>query len=50
MAACEKLWAKFNEWLDECDKDWTDQGKICLGRTPMQTLAITRRLWKTYIA
>jgi Integrase core domain. len=42
----EELQADLDAWLDEYNNKRTHQGKICCGRTPMQTLLDGKQLWK----
>ena len=35
-----------DEWLQHYNNERTHQGKMCCGRTPIQTLADGKRLWK----
>lgn len=47
---CEKFWtlplqADLDEWLEYYNTERTHQGKMCCGRTPMQTLLEGKQLW-----
>lgn len=42
----EELQTDLDAWLDHYNSDRTHQGKMCCGRTPMQTLLDGKELWK----
>jgi len=42
----EELQTDLDAWLEHYNSERTHQGKICCGRTPMQTLFDGKRLWK----
>ena len=42
----EQLQNDLDEWIDHYNNERTHQGKICKGRTPMQTLEDGKRIWK----
>lgn len=42
----EELQADLDEWLEYYNTERTHQGKMCCGRTPMQTLLEGKQLWK----
>ena len=42
----EELQADLDAWMDEFNNDRTHQGKMCCGRTPMQTLLDGKKLWE----
>ena len=41
----EELQIDLDAWIDGYNMDRTHQGKMCCGRTPMQTLLDEKRLW-----
>ena len=41
----EKLQSDLDIWLEHYNTERTHQGKICCGRTPMQTLLDGKKLW-----
>jgi len=41
----EELQADLDVWMDSYNKERTHQGKMCCGRTPMQTLLDGKQLW-----
>ena len=41
-----ELQKDLDEWLYHYNYDRTHQGKMCCGRTPMQTLLDGKRIWK----
>ena len=41
----EQLQNDLDEWIETYNNDRTHQGKICEGRTPMQTLEDGKRIW-----
>ena len=41
----EQLQNDLDEWIDYYNNDRTHQGKICEGRTPIQTLEDGKRIW-----
>ncbi len=41
----EELQADLDAWLDHYNTERTHQGKMCCGRTPMQTLLDGKKLW-----
>ena len=42
----EMLQADLDEWLMYYNTERTHQGKMCCGRTPMDTLEDGKRIWK----
>ena len=40
-----ELQADLDVWMDSYNSERTHQGKICCGRTPMQTLLDGKQLW-----
>ena len=42
----EELQTDLDEWLDHYNLERTHQGKMCCGRTPMQTLLDGKKLWE----
>jgi len=42
----EMLQNDLDEWIDHYNNERTHQGKGCEGRTPMQTLADGKAIWK----
>ena len=42
----EELQNDLDEWLQYYNNERTHQGKMCCGRTPMQTLVDGKRIWK----
>ena len=42
----EDLQADLDEWLSHYNHERTHQGKMCCGRTPMETFADGKRVWK----
>gem|GEM_PF-1574620 len=42
----ESLQADFDEWLVKYNTQRTHQGKMCCGRTPMETLECGKQIWK----
>ena len=42
----DELQTDLDAWIDEFNSDRTHQGKMCCGRTPMQTLLEGKQLWK----
>ena len=42
----EQLQNDLDEWIDHYNNERTHQGKICEGKTPMQTLEDGKRIWK----
>ena len=42
----EDLQPDLDSWLIHYNKDRTHQGKMCCGRTPMETLEDGKRLWQ----
>lgn len=42
----DELQTDLDAWIDEFNNDRTHQGKMCCGRTPMQTLLEGKQLWK----
>lgn len=45
-ADLESLQRDLDEWIDAYNTERTHQGKMCCGRTPMQTLIDGKRLWQ----
>jgi len=41
----EMLQKDLDEWINYYNNDRTHQGKICLGRTPMETLIDGKKIW-----
>lgn len=42
----EMLQADLDQWLDKYNYERTHQGKMCCGRTPMETLADGKNIWQ----
>ena len=42
----EQLQKDLDEWIDTYNNDRSHQGKICDGRTPLQTLEDGKKIWK----
>jgi len=42
----ETLQADLDEWMDTYNNDRTHQGKMCCGRTPMETLEDGKNIWQ----
>ena len=42
----ESLQKDLDEWIQYYNNDRTHQGKICCGKTPMQTLTDGKKIWK----
>jgi transposase InsO family protein len=42
----EQLQIDLDEWIDHYNNERTHQGKVCEGRTPMQTLEDGKRIWR----
>lgn len=42
----EQLQADLDKWIDHYNNERTHQGKICCGRTPLQTLNDGKSIWK----
>ena len=42
----DSLQADLDEWLQRYNTDRTHQGKMCCGRTPMETLIDGKQIWK----
>ncbi len=42
----EQLQKDLDEWIDTYNNDRSHQGKICEGRTPLQTLEDGKKIWK----
>lgn len=45
-SSVEELQADLDEWLIKYNTDRTHQGKMCCGRTPMETLIDGKQIWK----
>jgi hypothetical protein len=45
-ASVESLQKDLDEWLDYYNNKRTHQGKMCLGRTPIDTMLDGRKIWK----
>lgn len=45
----EELQADLDDWLAQYNNDLTHQGKMCCGRTPMQTLIDGKEAWRDKI-
>jgi len=41
----ESLQADLDEWIDYYNNERTHQGKMCCGRTPMETLQDGKKIW-----
>ena len=41
-----ELQKHLDEWLNYYNNERTHQGKMCCGRTPMETLVDGKRIWK----
>lgn len=44
--AIEQLQADLDEWLDYYNNKRTHQGKMCCGRTPIETMIDGKAIWK----
>jgi hypothetical protein len=44
--ALEELQADLDAWMDFYNRERTHQGKMCCGRTPIQTLFEGKEVWK----
>ena len=42
----ESLQIDLDEWVHDYNTERTHQGKMCCGRTPMQTLLAGKAIWK----
>ena len=42
----DDLQADLDEWLDHYNNERAHQGKMCCGRTPLETLEDGKRIWK----
>ena len=42
----EQLQNDLDQWIDHYNNERSHQGKICKGRTPMQTLEDGKAIWK----
>jgi hypothetical protein len=42
----EELQAQLDTWLHKYNNERTHQGKMCCGRTPMETLLDGKKIWK----
>jgi len=42
----ETLQADLDEWMEYYNKERTHQGKMCCGRTPMETLEDGKEIWQ----
>lgn len=45
-ATVEELQADLDTWIDHYNRERTHQGKMCCGRTPLQTLIDGKEVWK----
>ncbi|WP_157064611.1 IS3 family transposase, partial [Legionella tucsonensis] len=43
--AMDELQKDLDEWLQYYNNERTHQGKMCCGRTPMQTLMDSKQIW-----
>ncbi|MFO9680718.1 IS3 family transposase, partial [Legionella pneumophila serogroup 8] len=41
----DELQKDLDEWMDYYNNQRTHQGKMCCGRTPMQTLIEEKQIW-----
>ena len=41
----EELQKDLDEWMDYYNNDRTHQGKVCCGRTPLETLLDGKKVW-----
>ncbi len=46
----DDLQADLDEWIDRYNNDRSHQGKMCCGRTPMQTLLDGQSLWENKVS
>lgn len=46
FTSLDELQTDLDEWLDYYNNERTHQGKMCCGRTPMETLIDGKRIWK----
>ena len=42
----ESLQRDLDQWIDDYNTERTHQGKMCCGRTPMQTMIDGKAIWK----
>ena len=42
----EQLQADLDEWIDFYNNERTHQGKMCCGRTPLETMIEGKEIWK----
>ena len=42
----EELQTDLDQWLDHYNNERTHQGKMCCGRTPMQTFLDGKKIWE----
>jgi hypothetical protein len=45
----DALQADLDAWVDDYNNERSHQGKMCCGRTPMQTLREGRELWEAKV-
>ena len=46
-SSIEELQKDLDEWLDYYNNERTHQGKMCNGRTPMDTLNDGKQIWES---
>jgi hypothetical protein len=46
----DDLQADLDAWVDSYNNERSHQGKMCCGRTPMQTLREGRELWEAKVS
>jgi transposase InsO family protein len=49
-ASLDSLQADLDAWIAEYNTERTHQGKMCCGRTPMETMIDGRQLWTEYVS
>jgi hypothetical protein len=42
----DELQSELDDWLEYYNNERTHQGKMCCGRTPLQTLEDGKQIWK----
>jgi len=46
FGSIDELQKQLDEWIMQYNEQWTHQGKMCCGRTPMQTLIEGKTIWR----
>lgn len=44
-SSLEELQKDLDEWMIYYNNDWTDQGQMCCGRKPLETLSDGKSIW-----